>query len=347
LEINIFKAHLFIIMQSRNFIRPIVSSILLFIILMAISFHSPAQTNDKIVTTYQKSQIQHKYGLDPATSLPTRIKETPAGVVKMFEEAGMSPRQHQLSSAELLKVEKAFAILPPLHQRVLKEHLRSISFLDNMPNTALTSKVNTDDAYPLYDITFRAEVLRQNVSEWITEKERTCFEAKGSSLSVSIAAGALDAIVYILMHEATHVVDGSLGIIPVRNAGRTVDTAKGTFTTGVWTDLTVFAPQYRNTLLESTHFRTSGKTLPIDSAGSVYQALERTPFVSLYSTSSQHEDLAEYLTVYHFTKKLKQPFQIIIRDKEKKVLIYEPMKSKLVKSRMRYMQVFYANSDPV
>jgi hypothetical protein len=130
-------------MQSRNFILPIISSTLLFIILMAMSFHSPAQTNDKIVTTYQKSQIQHKYGLDPATSLPTRIRETPAGVVKMFEDAGMSPRQHQLSSAELLKVEKAFAILPPLHQRVLKEHLRSISFLDNMPNTALIQMMHT------------------------------------------------------------------------------------------------------------------------------------------------------------------------------------------------------------
>ena len=35
----------------------------------------------------------------------------------------------------------------------------------------------------------------------------------------------------------------------------------------------------------------------------VYQALRRTPFVSLYSTSSQHEDLAEYLTVYDFTQK--------------------------------------------
>jgi hypothetical protein len=149
------------------------------------------------------------------------------------------------------------------------------------------------------------------------------------------------------MHEATHVVDGSLGIIPVRNAGRTVDTAKVTFTNRVWTDRTVFAPQYRITLLDSTHFRTRGKTLPIDSAGSVYQALERTPFVSLYSTSSQHEDLAEYLTVYHFTQKLKQPFQIIIHDREKEVLIYEPMKSKLVKSRMRYMQVFYENRNPL
>ncbi|MDP9079313.1 MAG: hypothetical protein M3O71_17930 [Bacteroidota bacterium] len=264
----------------------------------------------------------------------------------MFEEAGMSPRLHQLSSDELLSVERAFAVLPRLHQKVLKEHLRSISFLDHMPNTALTSIVNTDDRFPLYDITFRAEILNQNVSEWLTEKERTCFDPKGSSLNVSIAAGTLDAIVYVLMHEATHIVDGSLGITPVRTARSTVDTVKSTFTSGVWTDRTVFAPQFRNTLLDSSHFRRGGKILPINTAKFVYQALRRTPFVSLYSTSSQHEDLAEYLTVYDFTQKLKQPFQIIIRDKGKKVFVSEPMKSKLVKGRMRYMKVFYANSNP-
>jgi len=335
-------------MKRQNFLRLIIYSIFLFISLMAIGFHSLAQTRDTAVTTDQKNQIEHKYGLDPASTLSSRVRETPAGVIKMFEEAGMSPRQHQLSPAERLKVETAFASLPPLHQRVLKEHLRSISFLDNMPNTALTSIVNADDAYRLYDITFRAEVLRQNVSEWLTEKERTCFEAKGSSLSVSVEAGTLEAIVYILMHEATHVVDGSLGLFAGSfSPQKLVDTAKSTFTTGVWTERTVFAPIYRNTLLDSTHFRTRGKILPIDSAASVYQALEHTPFVSLYSTSSQHEDLAEYLSVYHFTQKLNQPFQVIIRDKGRKIFVFEPMKSKLSKSRIKYMSVFYSGSNPV
>jgi len=156
-------------MKIQNLLRPVSLFLLLLISLTGMSDHSLAQT-----------QIQLKYGLDPATPLFSRVRETPVGVIKMFEEAGMSPRQHQLSPAERLIVERAFAALPPLHQRVLKEHLRSISFLDNMPNTALTSIVNTADAFRLYDITFRAAILRQNVSEWLTEKERACFDAKGS-----------------------------------------------------------------------------------------------------------------------------------------------------------------------
>jgi len=82
---------------------------------MTVSFHSLAQIKDSIVIADQKNQIQHKYGLDPATALPTRVRETPVSVIKMFEDEGMSPRQHQLSPAERLEVEKAFAALPPLH----------------------------------------------------------------------------------------------------------------------------------------------------------------------------------------------------------------------------------------
>eukprot|EP01037_Dinobryon_pediforme_P000865 gene865-870_t len=335
-------------MRIRNFLPAISPAFLLCITLTTTGFHSLAQTNDKIDGVEKIRQIQHTYGLDPATALPNRIKETPADVIKMFKEAGMSPTQHQLSMAERVQVEKAFAALPPLHQRVLKEHLRSISFLDHMPNTALTSVVNTNDAYRLYDITFRAEILHQNVSEWLTEKERGCFGDKGSHLSVSIAAGTIDAVVYILMHEATHVVDGSLGLLADNlHTKKLADTVKSTFVTNVWTDRTVFVPQYRNTILDSTRYTTQGRILPIDSARDIYLALERTPFVSLYSTSSQHEDIAEYFTVYHFTQKLKQPFEIIIRDHGKTVLVFEPMKSKLTKSRMRYMRIFYHETVPV
>ena len=333
---------MYAIMRIRNFLQSIFLAILLSITLAAISFHSLAQSKAKMDVVNQKSQIQHKYGLDPATALPNRIRETPADVIKMFKEAGMSPTQHQLSTAERVKVEKAFAALSPLNQRVLKEHLRSISFLDHMPNIALPSIVNTNDNYRLYDITFRAEILHQNVYEWLTEKERGCFEVKGSHLCLSIAAGTLNAVVYIMMHEATHVVDGSLGLLSdTINTHKLADTVKSTFATYAWSDRTVFAPQYSNTILDSTRYRNGGKIFSLDSASFVYLALERTPFVSLYSTSSQHEDIAEYLTVYHFTQKLKQPFEIIIRDHEKKVLVFEPMKSKLTKSRMRYMRISY------
>lgn len=334
-------------MQNRNSPQPIFLSFFLFVTFVSISFYSLAQTKDIKSTTNKKSQIQRKYGLDPATPLISRVQETPASVIKMFNDAGMSPRQHQLSPAERLTVENAFAALPPLHQRVLKDHLRSITFLDNMPNTALTSTVNVDDAYRLYDITVRAEILHQNASEWLTGKERGCFKTQGSSLSISVEAGTLDAIVYVLMHEGTHVVDGALGLLPVNEPGRKLSESStaNPFISGVWSESTIFAPPYRNTMLDSTRFRQGGKVLSLNQAEAVYESLGKTPFASLYGTSSQHEDLAEYLTIYHFTQKLKLPFRVIIHNKDKEVFVYEPFKSKQGRSRIKYMKLFYAHSE--
>ncbi|WP_426670686.1 hypothetical protein ACPPVU_05500 [Mucilaginibacter sp. McL0603] len=331
-------------MQTQNLFRGIFSCIILSAYLIINADNCLAQITDTALSASQIAEIQRKNGLDPITPLSMRIRDASASVIKLFREAGMSPSQHQLTGEERLKVSKAFAVLPPLHQRVLRAHLRSINFLDNMPNTALTSLVNHDDQFKLYDITFRAAILKQNLSQWITEKERSCFKGGDSSLNVSIMAGELDAIAYVLMHEATHVVDGSLGILPNNTSKKSFDSlASGSFTTGIWLDRTTIAAKFRDSLLDSTRFRPGGKVLPLDRAVEIYRALGRTPFVSLYSTSSQHEDLAEFVTVYDLTQKLKQPFRIVIRKNGKDIFSYEPMKSKLVQSRGKYLSFFYSD----
>ena len=95
----------------------------------------------------------------------------------------------------------------------------ALGMADEQPNTALTSTVNPEEPYRLFDITIRAAVLGEDLSELLTQKERTCFDTAGSSLSLSIEAGQLDAIVYVLVHEATHVVDSSLRITRVIRPG--------------------------------------------------------------------------------------------------------------------------------
>lgn len=291
---------------------------------------SPAQRGDALRT----------HALDPASSLESRVKEAPAAVLKMFTDAGeAAPTSHALTPVEQRKLSTAFAALPPLHRRILAERLRSVSFLDGMPNTALTSTVNPDEPYPLFDITIRAGVLGESVSEFLTRKERSCFDTAGSTLSVSIEAGTLDAIVYVLLHEATHIVAASLRITP---GNQPADGSHATsFTEGVWSERTIAAPRYRDPLLERVRFRAGGETLAIDRAEAVYAALRRTPFVSLYGSSNWHDDLAEFVAWYHLTERLKGPYRIVIRNAGKETFVYEPMKSSIVRARFREMDRFY------
>jgi hypothetical protein len=294
-----------------------------------------------------RAEAYRRHGLDPATALDSRVKATPAPVLAMLQEPGRpAPTAHVLTEAERLKLHAAIVAMPPLHRRVLRERLRTLSFLDGMPNTALTSTVNPEEPYRLFDITINAAILRQNISEWLTQKEQTCFDAAGSPLSVSVDAGTrLDALVYVLLHEATHVVDMCLRITPEiprdGQSGGGGEVHHGAFTDGVWSAPSVPVPRYRDPLRESVQFYAARGPLPIDRAEAVYASLRRTPFASLYGGRHWADDLAEYVTVFHLTEKLGQPFRIVIRKESREVFAYEPMKSDLVRGRVGQMKRFY------
>jgi hypothetical protein len=68
-------------------------------------------------------------------------------------------------------------------------------------------------------------------------------------------------------------------------------------------------------------------------------------FVSLYGSYNWHDDLAEVVTWYHLTEKLKQPYRIEIRKKGQIIFVYEPMKSPLVRSRFDLMKRFYESEQ--
>ncbi|MFD0765472.1 hypothetical protein ACFQZI_11465 [Mucilaginibacter lutimaris] len=286
--------------------------------------------------------VQKKYGLDPGKPLTQRVERTPDDVIKMFREAGMSPAEHRLTQEEASIVASAFAVLPPLHQRVLKQHLKSISFLDNMPNTALTSPITDKENVNLYHITFRAGILHQTVSEWLTEKERKCYTA-APSLSISVQAGLLSALTYVLLHEGTHVVDGSIYLISVDTiAGKPRMTAFARdFSKGVWRNINSHSWPFKDSLVVKSIFRPAGRRYLPAEATLVYGELIHTPFVSLYSTASWHEDLAELVTVYHLTKVFNQPFRIQIKKEGKVLQDFEPMRSETVQKRLRLLQRFY------
>jgi hypothetical protein len=278
---------------------------------------------------------QKGYNLDSTTSLFSRIRHTDTTVLEKFREAGMNPVEHKLTKAELSIVSKAIDLLPALHKKILQSHLRSINFLDSMPNTALTSTLNPKDKFKIFDITIRAEILKQNVSEWLTEKENTCFDTIGSNIRLLIDGGKINALAYVLLHEATHIVDGSLRIIPQS------DTLTCDFTNKIWSGRTIVSPIYQDNILDGVAFLRNGKILSISNAADIYTRLKQTPFASLYSRNSWHEDLAEYITLFYFTQRLIQPFRIILKKGNEIIFKYEPMKSELVKERIKSLNHFF------
>ncbi len=116
------------------------------------------------------------------------------------------------------------------------------------------------------------------------------------------------------------------------------------FTEGVWSGPATPSSRYSEPLLGRIRYRAGGQVLPIDQAQSVYAALGRTPFVSLYGSRNWYDDLAEYVALYHFTEVLGQPYRIVVRKEGKEAFAYEPMKSEIVRGRLGQMKRFYVDA---
>lgn len=270
-----------------------------------------------------------------------RILEAPEPIFKKFTDAGMAPTNHVLTEAEKDKVDKAFLLLPPLHKKILKEHLHSISFMYNMPNTALTSPVESEDTIKKFNITFRAGILNETISDWATWKEKSLYDSSANpSFEIQIDAGNFDAFVYVLLHEATHIVDAVLQLTPhVEDVDSVM--VPTPYTKNIWRFFNIPEDKFMNPLLEKTRFR-SGKIQPISSAPEIYSALKKTPFASLYGMASCYEDIAELISIYHLTNKLNQPFVIYVKENGTIKSKFEPMKNKLVKGRLQQLAIFYS-----
>lgn len=274
------------------------------------------------------------------TPLDQRVETAPESVFQMFRQAGMNPVNRPLTPAQQQKVKRAFAVLPPLHRRILAGHLQSISFMDSMPNTALTSILDTAGGNKKFNITFRAGLLDETVSQWATWKENTCFKPEeNDGYQIRVEAGDMDALVYVLLHEATHVVDVVMKLTPDFTEKDAV-VEPTPFTKDIWRLPNVPAEPYLDSLLETTRFR-SGQPMAIRLAAEVYPKLAKTPFPSLYGMAAWSEDLAELASIYHMTAKLKQPFYIVVTNDHAELARFEPMKNPLVTGRLRQLAVFY------
>ncbi len=281
-----------------------------------------------------------KNDVDNTLFYKKRIATAPESIFKTFTDAGMNPTNHVLTDSEQEKIAVAFSLLPPLHIKILKENLHSISFMDNMPNTALTSPVVSADSITKFNITFRAGILNETISEWATWKEKSLYDVSANpTLEVTINAGNLDAFVYVLLHEATHVVDAVLKLTP--HAAEDENLVQHTsYTKNIWLLFNSPLAKFTYPVLENTRFR-GGQVQPITSTKEIYNTLEKTPFVSLYGMASWYEDLAELVTIYHLTNKLNQPFVVYIKEDGQIKSKFEPMRNKLVKKRLRQLKVFY------
>ncbi|SDF91170.1 hypothetical protein [Terriglobus roseus] len=269
--------------------------------------------------------------IDTTIPLEQRIVETPASVLRPIR-AHLEP--HTLSVAERDKVIKALAALPAFETNALAAHVRSISFVEGRVTNGMTIPLATPSG-TIYDIVIHASVLDETVSAFFTRKEQGCYRASTSGETIAIEAGSQDAVLYVLLHEAMHVVDG---IPPVQSTA--AYTTPRSLAADIWNDSLTVNPPYRSPFLEGACFRT-GTPGSMDNAQDTYKALQSSPFASLYGSKNWYDDSAELVALYHLTQVLHEPYRITLRTQEQTILSIEPMSSPTVQRRFSAVKALY------
>lgn len=262
---------------------------------------------------------QRSHGLDPRSPLRTRVAPPSAEAVESYRASGVAfARPHRVTATQMDRVDRALASLPALHRRVLQRHLRHLSFID-VPvgaGSGLTARISDGD-FPLFDLTLRAGILDERLSEFLTTKERTVFSPDGSGTTVSVEAPT-DALTYVLLHEATHIVDQALGLTTGLGAR---------FTRGIWLDRRELDAPWAASPIAGTAFRRAPR-VPVSSAPSLYRALSGSPFASLYATAAAPEDFAELVAWRQLSLRAPQPLRIRVRDSSGALLYQlEPLRN--------------------
>ncbi len=268
--------------------------------------------------------------LDTASRLRERITPPSDETIAAYRQAGaVNAQAHRLTEREWALVERAIEDLPPLHRQILERRLGRLSFIDapSSTGTALTRAYDGADGGVLFEITLRADVLDTTLSEFLTRKEAALFTDDGSGYSVHVLAGATPALSYLLLHEATHVVDQDLGL----------STDIRPFA-ALWTGYRDLAETYAAGPMGTSVYR-RGPPIPMSQGPALYRALAASPFVSLYATASAGEDLAELSAWSTLSARCGIPLTIEVRDAAgRPVVTVEPLASPAVQNRFATLE---------
>ncbi len=286
-----------------------------------------------------ESQAQQAV-FDSSTPLASRVTLPPDAVIRQFHIGPTSSLTvHEPNNAERQLVVKVIEQLPSFARQAFREHVRTISFLDGIAGNG-TTMLETDSKESIFNVVIRASILHENISDFLTRKERACYVSGNSAETMSVEAGSLSALLYVLLHEIVHVVDisnrhgqdGSPHLLAGADPSQLIQ--------GIWIDATTTVAAYRSPSLEGSWFRTR-KPVSIVNAEATYQMLARTPFVSLYGSSNWYDDIAELVACYYLTQVLHQPYQIILRNGTEILYALKPMDSALVQTRFRWIMPLF------
>ncbi|MBN2439793.1 MAG: hypothetical protein JXJ04_00550, partial [Spirochaetales bacterium] len=239
--------------------------------------------------------------------------------------------------------------LPELHKKVLNRRLVGIYFIENFMGSGMADFVLDENDTIYCNLFINPGTLKTDITEWMTFRENTCFSPGDPDLSIVQDCGKeYTGLMYILLHETSHIVDYVCSVTPyidaaIKEIKHKPDVSTG-FTQGVWEkyDTPEKAYDFNGRSEISFYGFKGGPKISKNEAEAFYTRCGNTPFVSLYGASNWAEDWAESVTWYYFTGILHQPYEIQIYKAQELIMVMTPMDREKVKMRIPVIEEILA-----
>ena len=257
-------------------------------------------------------------------------------------------KQYNPTDADKNLVAEYIALLPDGYQKILQKKLLRIYFIENFSGGGMTDWVVDNNGNVLYYLVFNSSVLNRQINDWLTFKSNSIFEEDARQKIKINIDGGYQALLYVLLHEGSHIVDYELAITPYMDQGNKEYLARTgeetEYTKNIWASQNDPKQQYKIAEEKNLNFYRSFSSVPYVNGSKIigyYLKLKESPFVTIYSTKAWYEDFADLATYYHISEKLGSTITVEVEEDSKRILIFNPMKSKLVKLRLGIMEQFY------
>lgn len=288
---------------------------------------------------------------DPSSSLIDRIRTDDQFVLEYLMDFDSKDNYSLYEPTEKQEelLDEYFRLLPAKYQETLTDRLLAIYFVNNYVASGMTDyvlKENSDDIYTI--LILNPDLIDHPMDSWITKKENTCFYDNEDGFEIKIEIESeYTGLLYILLHECTHVMDYTTEITPYTepDIGKLKNTLDNTspFTENIWSDYRKPTEENDFALRDKITFYgfNNGPLLSDDYAIDIYLNLMKSEFVSLYGSINWAEDLAEYMTYYHLTQKMDMNYSINVYIDDSLVFSYAPFNNEDILSRINTLPDFY------
>lgn len=336
---------------------------LLFIIVLSLSCFSCEKKKSfrELVEENPVYHLENYPFFDPGNPLAERVVPAPDFILSYLKEIDNRDdyKVYPLSDEEIALCAEYLDKLPEQHKKILKKRLVGIYFIENFLGSGMADFVLDSERILYCNLFLNPETIQNDISTWMSFRENSCFikEEPGKNSQITIIQDCgkdYTGLMYILLHETTHVVDYVCSITPyIEEAIKVIFNKKHVhtkFTQNVWDTADKPVKEYDFDLRPEITFygMGGGPKISKKDAEALYTGCEKTPFASLYGSLNWADDLAEFYTWYYYTTVLNQSYEIRIYKGDTLMHTFKPMEGEKVRQRIPVVEeIFRTVADGV